>query len=97
MRIEDQQTRINNYWLDDIHIGHDDDYHVPVQVGEGLFISALGRRRFRVMDIWYNGKKHGVFDIRRHISRREVTSTSDDVLRDAATDYSSASRGAEHG
>jgi len=97
MRIEEQQPWINNYWLVNIHIGQDDDYHVPVQVGEGLFISALGRRRFRVMDIWYNGKKRGVFDIGRHIFRRKVTSTSDDVLRDAGTDCSSSSRGAKHG
>ena len=93
MRIEDQQPWINNYWLNDVHVGQDDYYHVPVQIGEGLLISALGRRRFRVIDIWYSDDKHGVFDIGRHIFLREVTDTSDDVLRNAAPDYFSSSSG----
>jgi len=59
MRIDEQQPWINNYWLDGIHIAHDDYYHVPVQIGEGLYLNSLDRRRFQVVDIWYSDDKHG--------------------------------------
>lgn len=87
MRIEEQQPWINNYWLDGVHIGQDDYYHVPVQIGEGLFIRALEGKRFRVVDIWYSDDKHGAFDIGRHVFVEEVTGTPGDVLRNTVPDY----------
>lgn len=87
MRIEEQQPWINNYWLDGDHIGQDDYYHVPVQIGEGLFIRALEGKRFRVVDIWYSDDKHGMFDVGRHVFVEDVTGTPGDVLQNTAPDY----------
>jgi len=81
MRIEDAQPWTNNYWLDGEHIGQDEYYHVPAQVGEGVYVKGLGNRRFRVLDIWWSDDDdNGPVGLGRHVILKDVTGTDDDVV-----------------
>lgn len=69
---------LNTYHCDGELPWQDENYGVPLQVGDGFIDASHDYRRFRVIDIWFSTDRHSPFDYGRHVFLEDVSRTDDD-------------------
>lgn len=78
---------LNTYHLKGELPWQDEEYGVPLRVGDGFVDASNKCRRFRVIDVWYSTDDHGALDYGRHVVLEEVSETDDDLPAKLYPDY----------
>lgn len=50
----------------------------PVRIGDGVILSSMRYRRYRVVDVWHSDDRRGRFDVGTNVFLVDVTQTEED-------------------